>query len=155
MQFRLAEKSAFIVCGRSTWISGQDNSLFGKFWAACHQDGTVAALKESARPMETEAEVIGVSRVEKDPRNRAFTFMIAAENACISDGEQYTVPACTWAIFRNQGKLPDALVEAKMEAFMKWLPSSGYEHAPAPELEAYRKDGTVEFWLPVDGNKKA
>ena len=44
-----------------------------------------------------------------------------------------------------------ALIRAEMEAFMNWLPSSGYIHDNRPEIEVY-PEGTgvyVEFWLPI------
>jgi AraC family transcriptional regulator len=41
-----------------------------------------------------------------------------------------------------------------MQAFMHWLPTSGFRHASAPELEVYPPDDAaggvlVEFWLPI------
>lgn len=149
IEFRLETHGAFDVCGKRTWISGQDNSLFGRFWDVCHDDGTVDMLKAAAKPEITKAPIIGVSCVEKDPGNRAFDFYIAAEGAQVPGYECYTVPSCTWAIFRNRGKLPKSLVDAEMYAFTQWLPQSGYVHAPAPELEVYPEDGSVEFWLPI------
>lgn len=149
IEFRLETHGAFCACGKRTWISGQDNSLFGRFWDACHGDGTVELLKASAKPEITKAPVIGISCVEKDPGNRAFDFCIAAEGAQVPGCESYTVSPCTWAIFRNRGKLPKSLVDAEMFAFTQWLPQSGYVHAPVPELEVYPEDGSVEFWLPI------
>ena len=64
--------------------------------------------------------------------------------------ESYTVPATTWAIFECHGKLPEAIVASEMYAFGEWLPSSGYVHALAPEMEVYPpRDGYCEFWLPI------
>lgn len=149
IELRLESHRAFSICGKKTWISGQDNGLFGRFWEECHADGTVDILKATAKPEITKAPIIGISCVEKDPANRAFDFLIAAEGAQAENLENDTVPACTWAIFRNKGALPVALVDAEMYAFTQWLPQSGYVHAFAPELEVYPEDGTVEFWLPV------
>ncbi|NLO41031.1 MAG: hypothetical protein GX115_16385 [Ruminiclostridium sp.] len=102
--------------------------------------------------------VYGVSCVEKDPGNRSFYFYIAAESDnCPEDLglEQYSVPACTWAVFENKGAMPNSLVESEMYAFMNWLPNSNYTHANAPEMEVYPQrdfpgEGTLtEFWLPL------
>ena len=113
----------------------------------------VQELKNATNPAKnvTKSDVLGVSCVEKDPNNRAFDFYIASECSELDGYEEYVVPAATWAIFRTKGKLPQALVNAEMYAFMEWLPTSGYEHAVAPELEVYPADEseTVEFWLPV------
>jgi AraC family transcriptional regulator len=32
---------------------------------------------------------------------------------------------------------------------MEWLPTSGYEHALAPEMEVYLSGDACEFWLPI------
>ena len=74
---RVETHNAFTVCGKKTWISGQDNDLFGCFWEECHADGTVNLLRTTAKPEITNSSVIGVSCVEKDPSNRAFDFYVA------------------------------------------------------------------------------
>ncbi len=38
--YRLVDRPAFTVAGRSTWISGPDNEQFGRFWQQCKDDGT-------------------------------------------------------------------------------------------------------------------
>lgn len=96
--------------------------------------------------------VFGVSRVEKDPSNRAFDFYIAAETTVQPEGlEHFTVPAARWAIFSNRGSLPEALIDAELYCHMEWLPKSRYQHALAPELEVYPADDPdrVEYWLPI------
>lgn len=156
---RIEEKEAFKVIGRKIWISGQDNELFGKFWDDSHKNGYIDAVKEYRGGVPgtvTKSNTFGISCVEKDPMNRAFYFYIATEEVPKSDVEmkdveEYTVPACTWAIFSNKGELPMSLVNAEMYAFMEWLPNSEYEHALAPELEVYpvEDNNLVEFWLPI------
>lgn len=153
IELRVETHNAFTVCGKKTWISGQDNDLFGCFWEECHADGTVNLLRTTAKPEITNSSVIGISCVEKDPSNRAFDFYVAAEGAQVPGFDTLVIPTCTWAIFKNRGEQPLALVEAEMHAFNEWLPQSGYVHAPAPELEVYPYDGSVEFWLPVVAEK--
>lgn len=158
--YRLVERPAFTVAGRSVWISGQDNAQFGRFWAQCKEDGTFdgfRAITGLAPGVQTRGHVLGVSRVEADPAKRAFTFMVTVElppDADPGDLATYTVPPSRWAIFEAHGAVPDALVAAEMFAFAEWLPSSGYTHAAAPELEVYppSPDGApyCEFWLPVE-----
>lgn len=70
IKLRLENHKSFTIYGKKTWISGQDNSLFGRFWEECHADGTVDALKSAAKPEIAKAPTIGVSCVEKDPANR-------------------------------------------------------------------------------------
>ena len=151
---RLENKPAFDVTGIKTWISKVED--FHNFWSKCHEDGTISALKSlgSQNLGElTKSLIFGVSRVENDPNNRDFYFYIATEYAGndIKNFETFTIPASIWAIFESKGEVSQALFEAEMYAFKEWLPSSGYIHAKAPELEVYpvRDSQIVEFWLPV------
>lgn len=151
---RIENKPAFTVSGVKTWISGQDNSRFATFWADCEQKGIVERLKSlSSDPQQnqTHSRIIGVSRVENDPNNRAFDFYIVSESTGGKGLETFTIAGGDWAIFEGNGNTPMALIDAEMEAFMHWLPESGYVHDSRPEMEVYL-EGTgvyVEFWLPI------
>jgi AraC family transcriptional regulator len=166
INYRIVERPAFEVVGKKSWIPGQgDNESFGRFWAECQREGLLDLFKRLSghRPgAQTGGVTLGVSRVEQDPANRAFYYMIAIEKpeGCIlraEDGlESYTVPATTWAVFECHGKLPEAIVTSEMFAFGQWLPASGYVHALAPEMEVYPPlDGYCEFWLPIRKKEQA
>lgn len=150
----IVEKKAFRTVGTKVWISGQDNELFATFWQESHENGNVDKLKQlSTDPSVnvTKSNIFGISRVEKDPNNRAFFFYIASESEEECSFEAYTIPAGKWAIFTNTEDTPMALFQEEMHAFMEWLPNSDYIHAAAPELEVYpaKQGSIVEFWLPV------
>jgi len=167
IQVRIIERPAFDVIGRKTWISGQDNELFGRFWVQCQKDGlfqTFNQLNGDRLGKQTNSSTLGISCVEKDPANRSFYYLIGIETpenisktAQIRDAiEIYTVPASQWAVFECIGKVPESIVKSEIYAFTEWLPSSKYEHAKAPEMEAYfpgydgiSEDSYCEFWLPI------
>lgn len=154
IQIRVEEKPAFFVSGVKVWISGQDNELFGTFWKECNENGTTETLKKaSSNPMKnvTKSKIMGVSRVENDPDNRAFDFFVASETEHLDGYESFQIQAGKWAIFTGDGNDAMALIRAEMEAFMNWLPNSTYEHDFRPELEVYpeAEDVYVEFWLPI------
>ena len=162
---RIVTRPAFEIIGPKTWIEGPDNEQFGRFWQDCRASGllqTVQSIQQaSGKPSgpQTGGAVIGVSRVEADPAQRAFFYMIAVEmpehglpsGIMEASLERYTVPAATWAVFECLGPVPDALVASEMYAFMEWLPASGYQHALAPEMEVYpaTEEAYCEFWLPI------
>lgn len=62
------------------------------------------------------------------------------------------VPAATWAIFANQGAIPETI-----EMFREWLLSSGYVRTDysIPDIEVYRdgdlRDDTYDYelWFPI------
>ena len=160
VNYRLVERPAFEILGKKTWIAGQDNALFGQFWAKCQAEGlfqVFEALSGMQPGTQTHGVTLGVSCVEQDPTNRAFYYYIAIEKPpsdAPADLESRLVPASLWAVFEARGPIPDALVEAEMFAFSQWLPQSGYVHAAAPEMEAYPPTDNdqapyCEFWLPI------
>jgi AraC family transcriptional regulator len=157
IEHRIVERPAFEVVGRKTWIAGQDNELFGRFWAQCREQGLFELFDSLSRHRagpQTSGAVLGISRVENDPSKREFYYMIAVEASsgdAEHDLETYRVPASQWAVFECQGKVPDSIVAAEMYAFLEWLPASGFEHANAPEMEVYPpgSDTYCEFWLPI------
>ena len=162
IKHRIIERPAFDVVGKKIWISGQDNNLFSQFWVQCREQGLFEIFTEisNLQPgVQTSGSTLGVSRVEKDPTNREFYYMIAIENpqdTKVTDLEVYQVPASQWAVFECWGKVPESIVKSEIYAFTKWLPSSEYEHAKAPEMEVYfaGTDGNsdqsyCEFWLPI------
>jgi AraC family transcriptional regulator len=158
---RIIEKPAFEVVGKKTWISGQDNNLFGQFWVQCQNEKLFELfeqLSDNQSGIQTKSSVLGISCVEKDPTDRAFHYMIAIEKPekRSEELEIYYVPASRWAIFACVGKIPEAITKSEIYAFTEWLPSSEYEHAKAPEMEVYfpENDGSsdesyCEFWLPI------
>jgi AraC family transcriptional regulator len=166
--YRLVERPAFCLAGRQTFISGPDNDQFERFWKECRSQGWLDVLDRLKQAQglpagrQTGGAFLGVSRVEKDPTNRAFNFMIGVEiPEDVPAGELdalglevMTVPACRWAAFECHGQPPMSIVRAELFAFLKWLPSTSFRHALAPEMEVYPPDhgeGYAEFWLPIDG----
>jgi AraC family transcriptional regulator len=157
---QIVERPTFQVVGKKTWISGQDNALFGRFWDQCRTEGLFEVFKEISgfRPgPQTGGVTLGISCVEQDPAKREFYYMIAIEDADpVADLETYSVPASQWAVFECHGPVPGSIVQAEMHAFMEWLPNSEYVHANAPEMEVYppgsdgsSEDSYCEFWLPI------
>lgn len=153
VKVQLEHKPAFKVTGVKTWISKVED--FHDFWEQCHRNGTIPRLKSlnNVPGAITKSHIFGVSRVENDPDNRDFYFFIATEGDGFGEEmfETFTIEESLWAIFMCSGEVTKALFEAEMYAFKKWLPSSGYKHAFAPELEVYPANDSdcVEFWLPV------
>jgi len=69
--------------------------------------------------------------------------------------EKVAVPACTWAVFPNEGPFPSKLQETMASIYAQWLPVSGYEIFPVPtfsfaKMDADKKDWAYsEIWIPV------
>ena len=125
IQHRTEYKPAFTVTGIKTRISGQHNEEFAAFWQTCTADGTCERLQKASSSPETNvthSRIMGVSRVEKDPDNRAFDFYIASEAGAADGFDSFRIDGGEWAVFEGDGNDAMALIRAEMEAFMNWLP---------------------------------
>ena len=94
-----------------------------------------------------------------DDRADEFPYMICCEvkPGCNTDGFKIVqIPKATWAVFRADGmsdhencKIPELF----HRAYSEWLPSSGYDKAPGPDMEIYgnfeTKEIYEEVWIPV------
>jgi len=65
------------------------------------------------------------------------------------------VPACTWAVFPNEGPFPETLQQTYAKTYAEWLPVSDYEVVQLPGFSFTKMDkekenyAYSEVWLPV------
>lgn len=97
---------------------------------------------------------------EFDMTSGEFTYFIAietpADRATLpSECRDIPVPASTWGVFEARGPVPGSIQGVFKRIFGEWFPSSGWEHADAPELEIYSAgdssapDYYSEVWIPL------
>ncbi|RED56037.1 AraC family transcriptional regulator [Cohnella lupini] len=159
MDYRIEEKEAFEVVGKSFPVSCVDNEHMReipKFWAQSHADGTIPKLSAIGDDDRLLAVIL-----DTKPNMEAFNYMIgcAADSAKLDAlGEGFsasTVPVATWAIFPCEGALPGSIQGVFARIYQEWFPATGYEHSGAPEIEAYppgdttSEDYRCEVWIPI------
>lgn len=161
MEYRIETKPAFQLTGvsiRTTPRDGQSFQEIPALWDHCMNDGTFARL----RALVPQGSAIGVAGVcaEFDMPSGEFSYFIAietpADRATLPEGcRDIAVPASTWGVFEARGPLPDSIQGVTKRIFGEWFPSSGWEHADAPELEIYSAgdnqaaDFYSEVWIPL------
>lgn len=65
------------------------------------------------------------------------------------------VPACTWAVFPNEGPFPATLQDTMAQVYAQWLPASQYEVVSLPTFSFTNMDKAKpdyaysEVWVPV------
>jgi AraC family transcriptional regulator len=156
MDYRIVEKEAFTVIGKSIQVTcedGEHTRQIPKFWEKCHQDGTIAKLTSIG----TGENLLGII-LDMQPGKGDFTYMIGTQADLTSSVKGFsvsTIPASTWAIFTCVGPLPGSIQSVFGRIFQEWFPATGYEHSGAPELEVYPPGDTMaedyrcEVWIPV------
>ena len=81
--------------------------------------------------------------------------VLTTEDKVSDQLEKIPVPACTWAVFPNEGPFPSTLQQTMAKVYSEWLPSSDYEVINAPhfsftKMDKNKKDYAYsEVWIPV------
>jgi len=156
MNYRIEKRGAFKIVGLSRKVTTKDNQNFveiPKFWAEVNGNGTT----EKMMPYTGSLGILGVCH-SMEMEKEEFSYMIGVEGeelSVLKDVERIDVPAQTWAVFESIGPMPEAIQRVWQRIFSEWFPATKYEHADAPELEAYlpgdpsADDYKCEIWIPV------
>jgi len=154
MNYRIVTKEAFRVVGAGIQLPKDTDSNMQeipKFWGKVNQEGLIPRLCTLIN--QEPAGVLGVCGCGDQDESWRYYIAVATDKAVPQGLEEYTVPACTWAIFPGSGSLPNAIQELQKKIVAEWLPTSGYEYADAPDIEVYLTAGPgpvdFEVWVPV------
>lgn len=156
MNYRIEKKDAFRIVGVKEHheLNVEENfAQIPAFWAKAVQSGVFAQILGLLNQ-----EPKGILGVSSCMNGKDFDYYIAApSDMAVPEGlEEYTVPACTWAIFTCIGPMPSAIQTLQKRIVSEWLPNSGYVYANAPDIEVYfegnqqAEDYRCEVWLPVE-----
>lgn len=154
MNYKIVDKGSFKVIGkqrRITMVDGENFKQVPEFWYDCMKDGSHQWICSKAGKL-------GVLGICKDFGKDEFNYMIGVEEIKDTLPKGYisaSIPAATWAVFESVGALPEAIQDLTRRIFTEWLPSTGYQHDCAPELEVYSLGDTssanyrCEIWIPI------
>ncbi|KPU43293.1 transposon Tn10 TetD protein [Oxobacter pfennigii] len=156
MDYKIIEKEAFKVIGKSIRVStkdGENLKSIPEFWSECNADGT----SDKLYAISDKKIMFGIC-MDFEENMEQFSYMVAVEhtdNPGSASFEIREIPAASWAIFTSTGPMPGAIQDVWARIFQEWFPATGFEHANGPELEVYlpgdaaAKDYKCEVWIPV------
>lgn len=150
MEYKIVEKSAFTVIGRSGMFNTETSyQEIPEFWAEHYRNGG--------------GEIIcGMYGVCMDSDGKNFEYLIADDyrpwKEVPSGYITRVIPAGTWAVFPCRGALPKALQDVNTQIWTEWLPScKEYKLGGNYNLEVYLtppqpdpNDNYCEIWVPVE-----
>lgn len=155
MNYKIITKDPFKIVGVKEHYNLSIEECFAQvplFWQKTVQSGIVPDILALLNQ-----EPYGLLGVSTCMNGKDFDYYIAVATTQETPAgmEEYTVPACTWAVFECIGAMPTAIQELQKRIITEWLPTSGYEYANAPDVEVYFEgdqqaaDYRCEVWLPV------
>lgn len=150
MNYRIEKKDLFAVVGvkqRFSHVEGLGENV-GKMWRETPPEtiGQIAGLGNG---------LVGVYAGMYEDNTTDYYIAAITEKDCPEGLSRLEIQPRTWAIFEITGPLPNAMADVWGRIFSEWFPTSGYEHAEAPELEWYSNgdmsspEYKSEIWIPV------
>jgi len=160
MNWRIEEREAFEVFGIDRIFKNDETGKVPGFWDECFENGDYEKLYKAAGAKRGEDGKHCINAVcgYCEPGDDSFPYMICSLKKSDSNTDGFRVvqiPKTTWAVFRS-GKADHmgvAIPELFNRAYSEWLPSSGYDKSPGPDMEIYYTDVDgkhfEEVWIPV------
>ncbi|MBC1500761.1 AraC family transcriptional regulator [Listeria weihenstephanensis] len=159
MDYKIVEQEGFQIIGVKKVFSfqaGQNLVEIPKFWEEVWSDGTMERLAglvngEVPRYMG----ICSVSEEQAPKQEMDYWIAVDCDGEVPVDMGKWEIPSLQWAVFPSVGALPDAIQQTWQKIYAEWLPASGYEHGPGPEIEVYgpgdnrADDYECEVWIPV------
>ncbi len=156
MNYRIEKKESFKVIGEKINLSDEVEQNFidiPKFWNELAMSGR---LEKIVTKMSMDKPgVLGITSGFSSNFDMELEYYVAVESNEENHSNliSYEVPACTWAIFKGQGKMPKAIQELEVRIVTEWLPSSGYQYGNGPDIEKYinqnPENSEFEVWIPI------
>jgi AraC family transcriptional regulator len=156
MKHEIRDEKGFRVVGkgiRITITDGNQTPKISEFWEQSMSNGVFETVNSIAE----DGLILGVC-ADFNPEDQSFTYFIAAKYSLGASPvglEAIEIPAYTWAVFEVVGLVQESFPKAFSHIHSEFLPSSGYVHANAPDLEVYLSgdmsspDYVCEIWIPV------
>ncbi|ADL50828.1 AraC family transcriptional regulator [Clostridium cellulovorans] len=154
MNYRIEKKNSFTIVGvkeRFSHLEGLGENI-GRMWSETSPEtfGQIAELGDT-EPYG----LLGVYSGMYEDNTTDYYIATTTTKSCPETLSKLEIPSLTWAVFEITGPMPTAMSEVWGRIFSEWFPTSGYEHAEAPEVEWYSKgdlsatDYKSEIWIPV------
>lgn len=157
MEYRIVKKEEMRIVGAKALLEKNVEENFNTvpmLWQEVAQSGKIMEIASLMGP--DSKGVLGVSVCMDYLDKWEYYIAVETDKEAQKGLEEYTIPACTWAVFPGEGQMPTAIQDIEKRAITEWLPTSGYEYADAPDIELYLNQDPMnskfEVWIPIRKN---
>ncbi|CEK37622.1 AraC family transcriptional regulator [Paraclostridium sordellii] len=157
MEYRIVKKEEMRIVGAKALLEKNVEENFNTvpmLWQEVAQSGKIMEIASLMGP--DSKGVLGVSACMDYLDKWEYYIAVETDKEAPKGLEEYTIPACIWAVFPGEGQMPTAIQDIEKRAITEWLPTSGYEYADAPDIELYLNQDPMnskfEVWIPIRKN---
>lgn len=157
MNYQIVEKDAFQVVGiKKECPYDDDSGVVGipELWREVNANGTADKLVQLMN-----GEIKGLLGVtdKYNAETKTIDYWVAAEHVgdVPLDLNSLEIPPSKWVVFEVNGSAPVAMPEAWRQIYSEWIPTTSFEVADIPAIEActdanpYRPDAVNKIWLAI------
>ena len=157
MEYRIEKKEAFRVVGVQRELTNdfEENSIkVPQLWKESLENGKLSEIMALMDENNAGAPgVLGLNACNGEEKDWKYYIAVSTDKPISKGMYEYTVPASTWAIFKGQGNMPQAIQDVEKRVLTEWLPTSGYEFDQCINIEVYlddkKEDSNFEVWLSI------
>ena len=157
MKYRIEKKEAFRVVGVQRELTNdfEENSIkVPQLWKESLENGKLSEIMALMDENNAGAPgVLGLNACNGEEKDWKYYIAVSTDKPISKGMYEYTVPASTWAIFKGQGNMPQAIQDVEKRVLTEWLPTSGYEFDQCINIEVYlddkKEDSNFEVWLSI------
>ena len=157
MKYRIEKKEAFRVVGVQRELTNdfEENSIkVPQLWKESLENGKLSEIMALMDENNAGAPgVLGLNACNGEEKDWKYYIAVSTDKPISKGTYEYTVPASTWAIFKGQGNMPQAIQDVEKRVLTEWLPTSGYEFDQCINIEVYlddkKEDSNFEVWLSI------
>ena len=157
MTYRIEKKEAFRVVGVQRELTNdfEENSIkVPQLWKESLENGKLSEIMALMDENNAGAPgVLGLNACNGEEKDWKYYIAVSTDKPISKGMYEYTVPASTWAIFKGQGNMPQAIQDVEKRVLTEWLPTSGYEFDQCINIEVYlddkKEDSNFEVWLSI------
>ena len=144
MKYRIEKKEAFRVVGVQRELTNdfEENSIkVPQLWKESLENGKLSEIMALMDENNAGAPgVLGLNACNGEEKDWKYYIAVSTDKPISKGMYEYTVPASTWAIFKGQGNMPQAIQDVEKRVLTEWLPTSGYEFDQCINIEVYLDD---------------
>ena len=157
MEYRIEKKEAFRVVGVQRELTNdfEENSIkVPQLWKESLENEKLSEIMALMDENNAGAPgVLGLNACNGEEKDWKYYIAVSTDKPISKGMYEYTVPASTWAIFKGQGNMPQAIQDVEKRVLTEWLPTSGYEFDQCINIEVYlddkKEDSNFEVWLSI------
>lgn len=157
MKYRIEKKEAFRVVGVQRELTNdfEENSIkVPQLWKESLENGKLSEIMALMDENNAGAPgVLGLNACNGEEKDWKYYIAVSTDKPISKGMYEYTVPASTWAIFKGQGNMPQAIQDVEKRVLTEWLPTLGYEFDQCINIEVYlddkKEDSNFEVWLSI------